>query len=162
MRHQTIAAGDRVDIADIAAVWPTGVQIAPVPIPDIEPKDERSAFLPTPAAPDVPAGVGVMIVAAYAALIAAFAAATIRSADSLFFLVIVIFFVAMYFAIPRLFFAIEPKRERRVDLNHFLYKGIDTFTGHCSGRAALVQMLIVPVFLTLGVIAMGIAIAIIL
>jgi hypothetical protein len=40
-------------------------------------------------------------------------------------------------------------------------QGIDTFTGHCSGRTALVHMLIVPVFLTLGVIAMGIAIAII-
>jgi hypothetical protein len=41
-------------------------------------------------------------------------------------------------------------------------KGMDTLTGHCSGRAALVQMMIVPVLLTLGVAMMGIAAAIIM
>jgi hypothetical protein len=40
--------------------------------------------------------------------------------------------------------------------------GMDTFTGHSSGGAALIQMLIVPVLLTLGAAGMGIAAAIIM
>jgi hypothetical protein len=160
MLHEKISV-DRLDSLDIAAVWPSSAQIAPVPIPDLEPMQASRAFAPTPAAPDVPAGVGVLIVAAYVALIASFAAATVRSVDSAFFLVIIAFFVTMFFAVPRVFFAIEPKSGRRASFDWFMRQGIDTFTGHGSGRAALVQMLIVPVFLTLGVIAMGIAIAII-
>ena len=37
-----------------------------------------------------------------------------------------------------------------------------TFTGHSSGGAALVQMLMVPAFLTLAVLAIGAAAAIIM
>jgi hypothetical protein len=161
MRHEKIAVTDRLDSVDIAAVWPASAQIAPVPIPDIEPDRPQHAFLPTPAAPDIPAGVGMMIVAAYVALISAFAAATIRSADSVFLLVIIAFFVGMFFTVPRLFFAVEPRAGRRASFDRFMHQGIDTFTGHCSGGAALVQMLIVPVLLTFGVIAMGIAIAVV-
>ena len=160
MLHEKITA-DRLDSVDVAAVWPASAQIAPVPIPDIGPEQAARPFLPTPAAPDVPAAVGVMIVSAYVALIAAFAAATTRSADSLFFLVVIAFFVTMFFAIPRLFFAVEPKMGKRASFDWFMRQGIETFTGHCSGGAALVQMLIVPVLLTFGVIAMGIAVAVI-
>jgi hypothetical protein len=162
MRHESISITDRVEFGDVAAVWPISVQVAPVPIPDVEPHGVEPPFMPTPAAPDIPAGVGGLIVAAYVALIATFAAATIRSADSAFVLAIVAFFVGMFFAVPRLFFGIEPKAGPRIGLDRFMHDGIETFTGHCSGRAALVQMLIVPLFLTLGVAAMGIAIAIIL
>ena len=35
-------------------------------------------------------------------------------------------------------------------------KGVNTLTGHSSGREALLQMLIVPVLLTLGLLVMGI------
>jgi hypothetical protein len=161
MRHEKISVTDRLDSVDIAAVWPVSAQIAPLPIPDLEFEQAERSCLPTPAAPDVPAGVGTMIVAAYVALIAAFAAATIRSADSLFFLAIVAFFVATFFTVPRLFFAVEPKGKPRISFDRFLHQGMDTFTGHCGGGAALVQMLIVPVFLTMGVIAMGVAAAII-
>ena len=45
---------------------------APLPITDIEAR-KLAAQMPTPAAPDVPAAVGGMIVIAYAALIGAFA-----------------------------------------------------------------------------------------
>ena len=67
--------------------------------------------------------------------------------------------MVVFFTVPRIFFAIEPNGERRVSFDRFLAHGIDTFTGHNSGKAALVQMLIVPVLLTLGVLAMGIVIS---
>ena len=69
------------------------------------------------------------------------------------------FFVAVFFTVPTIFFGIEPGDARRVSFDRFLSQGIDTLTGHNSGKAALVQMLIVPVLLTVGVIAMGIAAA---
>jgi hypothetical protein len=34
-----------------------------------------------------------------------------------------------------------------------------TFTGHCSGGAALVQMFLVPVALTIGILAIAVIIA---
>jgi hypothetical protein len=37
---------------------------------------------------------------------------------------------------------------------------MDTFTGHSSGAAALVQMLVVPVLLTFGALAMAVIAAI--
>ena len=44
---------------------------------------------------------------------------------------------------------------------HVYCWGMNTFTGHNSGKAALIQMLIVPIMLTLGVLAMGITIAVV-
>lgn len=44
MLHEKI-----VDSVDVAAVWPVSVQIAPVPIPDIEPEQASHAFAPMPA-----------------------------------------------------------------------------------------------------------------
>ena len=37
--------------------------------------------------------------------------------------------------------------------------GMNTLTGHSTGGAALVQMMIVPVLLTFGVLLMGVAAA---
>jgi hypothetical protein len=49
--------------------------------------------------------------------------------------------------------------EKRPGLGKFLKRGMETLTGHSSGPAALVQILIVPIFLTLAVLAMGLIIA---
>ncbi len=107
------------------------------------------------AAPDVPAAVGGMIAATYAALIVALFVATAGSLSSIFAIVISGFFVAIFFTVPRIFFAVEPMRETRPGLGRFIKGGMDTLTGHASGPAALVQMLVVPVFLTFAVLAMG-------
>lgn len=107
------------------------------------------------AAPDVPAAVGGMIAAAYGALIVALFVATAGSLSSIFAIVISGFFVAIFFTVPRIFFAVEPMRETRPGLGRFVKRGMDTLTGHASGPAALVQMLVVPVFLTFAVLAMG-------
>ena len=111
------------------------------------------------AAPDVPAAVGGMIVAAYAALIVALFIATAGSLSSIFAIVIAGLFVVIFFTVPSIFFAVEPMTETRPALGRFLKRGMDTFTGHATGRAALVQMLVVPVFLTAAILAMGLIIA---
>ncbi|PWG01721.1 hypothetical protein [Sphingosinicella humi] len=161
MRHEVLKERDSFDMVDVAAVWPTSAQVAPLPIPEIEPAAERAPVYGAPAAPDVPVAVGGLIVAAYVSLIATFAVATVASRESIFMIVVAGFFLFMFFAVPRLFFKYEADHGVRQSFSRFMSEGMQTFTGHSAGGAALVQMLIVPVFLTLGVVAMGIAAALI-
>ena len=172
MLHEQVLEKSSFDRVKIAAVWPAGPQLIPLPLLELEEAepasnsaqvsetDLKDAFVPTPAAPDVPAAVGGMIVAAYAALIGAFFVATAGSAQSIFAITISALFVLIFFAVPRIFLAVEPKTGRRPSFDQFMRKGMETLTGHNTGGAALVQMLIVPVFLTFAALAMGIARAI--
>jgi hypothetical protein len=118
-------------------------------------------FRSAAAAPDVPAAVGILLFACYLALIGALAIATAGPGESKFALVIAALFVVAFFSVPRLILAQEPIDGARVTMDHFLTRGIETFTGHCSGRAALVQMFVVPVLLTLGVLSIAIIIAVV-
>jgi hypothetical protein len=70
MRHDKVAASGRLDMADIAAVWPASAQIAPVPIPDMEPGPWEGGLLHAPVT-DVRSSVRPLIVAICAALLAA-------------------------------------------------------------------------------------------
>ena len=159
MDREQFNANHGYDAIDIAAVWPTSAQLAPFPIPELEPISQLQEFRATPAAPDVPATVGGLIAASYAGLVVALAVATVGSAESIFVIVIAALFVIAFFTVPRIFFAVERDSGVRASFDAFLNNGMNTFTGHNSGKAALVQMLIVPVLLTLGVLAMGINIA---
>ena len=155
MRHE------RINEARIAAAaWPAMLDGLVLSEPSADALAEAPAAEPvagpTSAAPDVPAGVGRLIVAAYAGLLGVFFAFFARSPLALFSITICAFFVAIFFTVPRLFFRLEPCKSRRPTLDQFLHEGMATATGHSSGRDALVQMLIVPVLLTLGLLAMGI------
>ena len=150
MRHEKVA-----DIA--AAAWPStleGLVLAEPPLADTAAEDVP--MRPTPAAPDVAAGVGTLIVGTYAALILVFFALFTGSASALFMVFIAAGFAVAFFTIPRIFFAIEADPSRRPSLPAFLHRGLQTATGHSSGKDALIQMLIVPVLLTLGLAVMGI------
>lgn len=155
MRHERVLDKASYDKVEAPHLWVAGAQVAPLPVGEIE-----AAHMPTPAAPEVPAAVGAIIVAAYAALIAAFAVATVGSAESLFAVTISALFLVAFFTVPRIFLAVEPKARERSSFDRFMSDGIHTLTGHNSGAAALVQMLIVPVLLTFAALAMGIAAAI--
>ncbi|HEX8125256.1 MAG TPA: hypothetical protein VF548_06715 [Allosphingosinicella sp.] len=159
MRYQPIETKTAGPDAPIAAVWPSfdeallarraldraGTGLEPAPVPAA-----------APAAPDVPAAVGRLVVAPYVALLGVFFALFAGSPLAVFSISICAVFVAMYFAVPRIFFAVEADRARRPTLSQFLDGGIQTLTGRTGGRDALIQMLIVPVLVTLGLTAMGI------
>ena len=123
--------------------------------------DESLAFRAAPATPDVPASVGVLLFGTYLALVGALALATAGPGQSKFMLVIAGLFVVAFFATARFIFAQEPQDGRRPGMERFLGRGIDTFTGHCTGGAAMVQMFVVPVLLTLGMLAIAVVIAVI-
>ena len=124
-----------------------------VEAPSVEAANARPQ--PEAAAPDMPKAAGVLMIASYAALLGAFVV-TIHGARADFAIFIGVFYLAMFFAIPAMFLGLERDGTRRPDLFEFLGRGIETATGRISGGGALVQMLIVPVLLALGVLAMGI------
>ena len=158
MRHEQILDRDSYTKVDVAAVWPVGGQIAPLPVLEQE-QVQDIHVAPTPSCADVPASVGGLIVASYAGLIAAFAVATVGSAHSWYMITISALFVVAFFTVPRIILGIEPKQAARPDFDRFMAEGMETLTGHCSGSAALIQMLIVPVSLTLGILAMAVAVS---
>jgi hypothetical protein len=116
----------------------------------------KTPFHSAAAAPDIPVAVGRLLVAAYVALLATFAVTMAHSREALLALAICAVFLTMYLSVPRIFFGVEPKQGKRPSLDTFLEKGLETYTGHCTGKEAMVQMLIVPVLLTLCALVMGV------
>jgi hypothetical protein len=80
-----------------------------------------------------------------------------RSTEASFMIVVSGLYVAIFFAIPRIFLRVERDPSRRPDLARFMAEGMDTLTGRMSGAAALVQIYVVPVLLTLGILVIGLA-----
>lgn len=156
MRHEQLKDRESFDLLDAAEIWPRAGAPAG-PLAEVE-----AAFRPTPAAPDVPAAVGRMIVGAYVALVAVFLLTMARGPEATFAIVVSALYVAIFLAVPRLFLAVEPESSRRPSLSEFLARGLDTWTGPIGGGAALVQMFVVPVLVCLGLLVIGIAARIIL
>lgn len=157
MRYQRldIAARPAAD-SPVAAVWPTASIDSFTAAAPAQAADAEQPFAMTPAMADVPHGVANLLVGSYAALILVFFGLFARSPLALFAITICAFFVAMFFAVPKLFLALESAPALRPTLGRFMRTGLATLTGPSTGRDALVQMLIVPVLLTLGLAAMGI------
>lgn len=161
MRHDSVKDRNEYDIVEVAAVWPATAQLAPLPIPELTERADSQPAAPAPAAPDVPAAAGFMIIASYVALLAALTLATAASGQSIFAIVIAAFFLFMFFSVPAVFLSVDAGQRRGRSFRDFLDRGMQTYTGHCGGGAALVQMLMVPVLLTFGIICMGITAAVI-
>jgi len=157
MRHDWLQHRDRFDIVDLASVWPKGDGAVQAPLAQIEagaPYSPRQA--PAPAVPDMPAAVGKLIVGLYAAIIAAFALTMAKGGQASFMIAISALYVTIFLAVPRIFLAVEADGSPRPSWREFLLRGMATQTGHLSGRAALVQILIVPVLLLTAISAMGV------
>ena len=153
MRHENI------NQAHVAAAWPRPLESFAPSIPSLDdqaPAGAAEPAMPAPAVPDVAPGVGMLIVGTYAALIATFFALFTGSLLATMAVSISALFVVIFFTVPRIFLGVEGDTSRRPTLSVFMYQGFETLTGHSSGRDALVQMLIVPALLTIGILAMGI------
>lgn len=159
MRHDSLKDPDSFDRVSVPAVWPRATQVMPLPVADAVDEVAEQVTSATPAVPDVPPAAGIMIAGTYVALLAALALVTAGSGKSIFAIVIAAFFVFMFFSVPAIFFGVDGANRAPRSFNRFMQEGMQTLTGHCSGKAVLIQMLMVPVLLTFGVICMGIAAA---
>lgn len=156
---------EEIDFAHLSndddPVWPVLNREGQSPGESVSTIIEAEPFRPTPAAQDVPAGIGAMMGIVYLALIGALALATAGPGQSGMALVIAGLFVAIFFTVPWLIFKQEVTASRRTTMSRFLGQGMQTYTGPCPGKAALVQMFIVPVLLTFGVLLIAAEIALI-
>lgn len=107
------------------------------------------------AVPDLPREIGLMILGSYGAIMAAFIALFMRSADAAMMVVISALYVTMYLSVPAIFLKTE-SRSGRLDMRTFMANGIETWTGHVGGRAALIQILSIPLTIACAVTAIGI------
>jgi hypothetical protein len=143
MRHEQFVKGARFEVLDLNAF-------------QVEVSAKEAPFQSASAVPDIPPALGKMLVTAYVTLLATFAFTMAHSRQALFAIAICAVFLTMYLCVPRIFLGVEPKQGKRPSFGVFLDKGLETYAGHCSGRDALIQMLIVPVLLTVCALAMGV------
>ncbi len=113
--------------------------------------------LPTPAAPDFPAALGWSIIGLYAAIMLDFTLFFTGSASAAFMVGVSIAYVVVYLSVPVAFMRIERTDQPRISLGRFLKEGVDTWTGHLSGREAIAQVLLIPAVLTIAIFLIGIA-----
>lgn len=137
MRHEQLKQKETFDVVDRAGV-------------------EQAAVRPEFSVPDVPAAVGLMIVASYVLIIGLFALTIASAGNALFMIAIDLVFLAAFFSVPVIFLRQEGDTARRPRFSQFLARGMQTYTGHVSGAGALAQMLVVPALLAFGVLAIGI------
>lgn len=149
MRHDELTRRDDFDIVEI------GTNEGPA-APAIAEMGLDRALCSQTAVPDMPLAVGRLIVAAYVGLIGVLALTMARNASTALVIAIDVAFLAAFLSVPAIFLGIENDNADRPSLHRFLNDGLQTATGHLSGAGALVQMLVVPVLLTLGLLAMGI------
>jgi hypothetical protein len=150
MKHEEAKAFRDFDEADAAAIWPLGAGLASEALDAV-----GGMQCPEPAAPDVPASVGAMLAAAYFAPVLACLLTLAGSREALFMIMVACFYVLIFCGVPWLFLRVEPRRGRAPSLGEFLRGDFATATGRISGRAALAQMFVVPVTLTLCLLAIG-------
>ena len=149
MRYNELKLRDDFDIVEVPDNEPTiGAAVAELEL--------GAARHPQSAVPDMPAAVGRLIVAAYVGLIGVLALTMARNASTAFVIAIDVAFLVAFLSVPAIFLGVEKDGARRPGLHRFLSDGVETATGRLSGSGALVQMLVVPVLLTLGLLAIGI------
>ena len=106
---------------------------------------------------DLHPGVYKLFVGCWAALIAVFVATFAESPFTMFMLTVVIGYAIMFFGVPYVMSRVAPPRTNvaNVPFFDFLRGQVQTLTGPVSGSEALMQVLMVPVCLTLGGIAIS-------
>ena len=133
-----------------------GLPLCPTPIPVVA----RAPVMGEAAAPDVPAALGWMILAAYGAIMGAFLTLYTGNLRAAMMVAISGAYMAVFFAVPIFFLKQEPARAGRPGLPRFLDRGLNTWTGHINGREAAIQILSIPVVIACAVTIFGIIAAI--
>jgi hypothetical protein len=131
-----------------------GFQARAMLIADRPAAPTRAPIMGEAAAPDVPREIGYMILAAYVAIMSAFLVLFTGSAEATMMVVISTLYATIFFAVPIIFLKTE-NRPSRLRLSTFMKDGLDTWTGHVDGRAAIIQMLSIPITIAVAVTTIG-------
>lgn len=128
--------------------------LAPAPLPGLgvaaplgQPANDDHPHLPERLVPDLPAAVGFMLVGAFAWIIGAYLITFWGELQALEMVVVDAVYVTVYLGVPWLVLRLEPRTGPNPPLADFMRRGLDTFTGHLTGKEALFQILTIPVAL---------------
>jgi type IV secretory pathway VirB2 component (pilin) len=97
----------------------------------------------------------------YGAMVALMWLTFARTGEGALFMLIVTLVFAAFAAVPLLTLRLGRREAaaKPVSFREYLGQSIDTLTGPLSGRAALVQIIVVPVLLTLCLVGIAVALA---
>ncbi|MGV8840885.1 MAG: hypothetical protein ACWA6X_11345 [Bauldia sp.] len=105
-------------------------------------------------------GVFGLAIGSYGAMVLALWLLFVTDVQTVLSLLICTAYFGMYFGVPVAMYRIARKSGRREppagSLGRFLRGDLETIAGNLSGWSALGQVLVIPVSLTLGLIAMGV------
>jgi hypothetical protein len=113
--------------------------------------------VPQPAAPHQPPAVGWLMLLAYAASMGGFLLFFGGSGYTAFVIAIGVFFLAVYAGVPYVFLRLQARNPDQATWTGFLERGLETWTGHLSGRQALFQIMAIPVALAIAAFGIGLA-----
>ena len=136
MRHEQLKQIETFDIVELEPVRPQ----------------------PEAAVPDVPAAVGIMLIAVYVAIVGLFALTIATAGSAPFMIAVDAVFLAAFFVVPSIFLKLEGDPARRPTMARFMAEGMQTYTGHVTGGGALAQMFVVPALLAFAVLAIGLTV----
>jgi hypothetical protein len=103
-------------------------------------------------------GVFGLAAAAYGAMMLSFWLLFVSDVGTFLSLAVCTAYFGMYFGVPAVMHRVARQAETQVaggSLGQFLRSDLETITGPISGWAAVTQVLVIPVSLTVGIIAMG-------
>ncbi|WP_077147438.1 hypothetical protein [Sphingopyxis sp. KK2] len=123
--------------------------------------NQRATAFAEAAAPDIPAEIGRMMLWSYALMMAALFLFFATSVEASMMVVISAGYTAIYLGVPAILIAGEGRSGGR-SMADFLSKGLVIATGHIGGREAAAQILLIPVAITIAIIAIGTAARLIL
>jgi type IV secretory pathway VirB2 component (pilin) len=128
-------------------------------------EEKRSTTAPTPRSRprpgEVHSGAVALLVGFYGAMVALMWLTFARTGEGALFMLIVTLVFAAFAAVPLLTLRLGRREAaaKPVSFREYLGQSIDTLTGPLSGRAALVQIIVVPVLLTLCLVGIAVALA---
>jgi len=118
-----------------------------------QPIPEKSPVMGEKAAPDEPAAVGFLILASYGMMLTVMFLGYAHGASATMVVTISMLYICIYLAVPTIFMRIEGATP--MPLQRFLASGLETWTGHVSGKNAIIQILTIPVAITLALAAIA-------
>jgi type IV secretory pathway VirB2 component (pilin) len=128
-------------------------------------EEKRSSAAPIPRSRprpgEVHSGAVALLVGFYGAMVALMWLTFARTGEGALFMLIVTLVFAAFAAVPLLTLRLGRREAaaKPVSFREYLGQSIDTLTGPLSGRAALVQIIVVPVLLTLCLVGIAVALA---
>jgi hypothetical protein len=151
----SVALRKKYDIEDLADFTPAPPLVAPAAEAEAPTQDLSTGHLC-----DLPPAIHALSIGAWGFLFLVLWATFWSSGNALFMVALASVYAVIFFALPAIMARFHPERPREhPNVREFLAGKFDTLYGPVSGTDAVLQVVLVPVALAMGGLAMGFIIA---